>query len=272
LDIDPSLPEAQAMLGVVAGIYEYDWKEAERRFRLAMARDPVPAYVRELYGFLYLLATGRSQQAAEELERACKQDPLAVLVRARFAVCLRAAGRETEAEAEFRQVLELDENFQPALSNMVMIHALRGELAEALACAEKVYATAPQVPQTIGLLAGLLALSGDTGGAEVFLEKLRPGRAYGAPRGLAVFHLLCGEVEKAADWTRKDRTTRSLDACLSASTAREGVAIQRPLARPGENDEPAGDELETHRSPWPWLGSTSERISSTCADRRPLRR
>jgi hypothetical protein len=46
-------------------------------------------------------------------------------------------------------------------------------------------------------------LSGDTGRAEALLAKLRPGEAYGAPRAFAVFHILCGAVEKAADWTEK---------------------------------------------------------------------
>src|SRR5262249_28659020 len=32
LQIDPNLPEAHAMLGIVAGHYDYDWVEAERRF------------------------------------------------------------------------------------------------------------------------------------------------------------------------------------------------------------------------------------------------
>ena len=203
LEIDPALPEAQAILGVVAGIYEYDWKEAERRFRLAMARDPVPAYVRDLFGFFYLLAIGRPQEAVEELERACKQDPLNVFFRIRLAICLLAAGSEAEGEAELRQVLELDENFQPALSNLVFIHALRGELAEARAYSEKQRAAAPGVPQAIGGLAATLALSGDKGQADALLEKLRPGLAYGAPRGLAIFHLLFGEIEKAVDWIEK---------------------------------------------------------------------
>jgi TolB-like protein/Tfp pilus assembly protein PilF len=203
LDIDPSLPEGHALLGVVAGVYDYDWREAERRFRLAAAHDPVPAYVRDLHGVFYLLPSGRPQEAAEELERALKPDPLAVIVRARLAICLLAAGREVEAEAEFHQVLELDESFQPALVNLGVTHALRGELAEALACAEKVYSVAAPVPNAIGLLAGVLALSGDTGRAEAILEKLRPGGAYGAPRGLVIFHLLCGEVQRAADWAEK---------------------------------------------------------------------
>src|SRR6516162_4029960 len=41
LDLDPSLPEAHAVLGTVAAYYDYDWTEAERQFGQAMAHDPV---------------------------------------------------------------------------------------------------------------------------------------------------------------------------------------------------------------------------------------
>ena len=78
LDIDSSLPEAQAALGVIAAVYDYNWKEADHRFRLAMARDPIPPLVRHAYGFWYLMAVGRPQDAADECERALKKDPLNV--------------------------------------------------------------------------------------------------------------------------------------------------------------------------------------------------
>jgi Flp pilus assembly protein TadD len=104
------------------------------------------------------------------------------LVRFRLAFYLLVAARDVETEAEFRQAMELDENFFPVLANMSLMHALRGELAEALAFAEKACAAAPQVLIATGLLAGMLALSGDTSRVEAILEKLRPGQAYGAPR------------------------------------------------------------------------------------------
>ena len=46
LDIDPSLPDGHAMLGLVASLYDYDWEEARRRFEKAMAADPVPRFWR----------------------------------------------------------------------------------------------------------------------------------------------------------------------------------------------------------------------------------
>ena len=60
LELDPSLPEGHAMLGYVAACLDYDWKEGERRFRLAMARDPIPVFVRLYYVMGYLLPTGRA--------------------------------------------------------------------------------------------------------------------------------------------------------------------------------------------------------------------
>jgi eukaryotic-like serine/threonine-protein kinase len=203
LGLDPSLPEAHAMLGVVAGFYDYDWKEAGRRFGLAMAHEPVPPAVHDFYGSFYLLPTGRAQEGLTEMEYALKEDPLAAVVRSRFAICLLAVGKEAEADLEWRQVLELDMNLAPVLSFVSVQHALAGRFREALVFAERAYSIAPWLPNVIGLLAGVLVLTGDANRAQALLEKLRPGQAYGAPRGLAVFHLLCGEVDRAADWTEK---------------------------------------------------------------------
>jgi len=51
LRLDPSLPEAHALLAVWAGTFSYDWDEAERQWRLAMGREPCltrhPLLVRE---------------------------------------------------------------------------------------------------------------------------------------------------------------------------------------------------------------------------------
>ena len=40
LDIDPTLPDAQALLGAIAAVYDYNWEEAGRHFHLAMVRAP----------------------------------------------------------------------------------------------------------------------------------------------------------------------------------------------------------------------------------------
>jgi len=86
LDIDSSLPEAHALLGVVAAVYEYDWENAKLLFRLAMARDPVPLQVHHWYGWFYLEPMG--EDAVETLERVLQEDPLNRVLRQCLAICL----------------------------------------------------------------------------------------------------------------------------------------------------------------------------------------
>ena len=100
LELDPSLPDAHATLGVVAGAYDYDWTEAERLFRLAMARDPVPPDVRNVYGYFYLLSIGRTEDAIQENERALQEDPLNLVFRLILAYALLRDGRYEDASTQ----------------------------------------------------------------------------------------------------------------------------------------------------------------------------
>ena len=54
LEVDPDLPEAHGMLGVVKGQYDYDWVEAERCFQRAVAREPLSPHLRQWYGTFFL--------------------------------------------------------------------------------------------------------------------------------------------------------------------------------------------------------------------------
>jgi TolB-like protein/Tfp pilus assembly protein PilF len=202
LELDPSLPEGHALLGTVAALLECDWKEAERRFRLAMARDPVQAVVRLNYALNYLLLTGRPAEAVQQIDLALQKDPLNLFLRSNRANCLAAAGRDEEAADGLREILELNPAMVTVQGALAGYHASRGELDPALALCEKAYALAP-LPNVIGLLAGLLKRTGDRRRAEELLEKLQPGDAYGAPRGLAVYHWVLREFDAEADWLEK---------------------------------------------------------------------
>ena len=201
LRVEPSLPEAHALLGVWAGTYDYDWNEAERQWRLAMARDVVSPDILFWYGNHYLLPIGRPQEAVDVMARGLQEDPLNLLYRHHFAVGLRHAGRPEDAEAELRKVLEIDESFPLALGTLGAVCAQQGRFEEALTLTEKAYALTPWANPIVGQLAALLVRAGATSRADALIETLGRGKAYGAPAGLAVFHALCGEFDRAAEWT-----------------------------------------------------------------------
>ena len=203
LDLDPSLPEAHAMLAAVAGCYDYDWKEAERQFRLAMAHEPVSPLVHDWYAFFFLAPTGRAQEAVEQGERAVQGDPLNAFFHTTRAMYLNAVGRSAEAEAEFRQSLELDPNFAYAYIWTAGHYLSRGMPEQELANAEKAYSLAPWLTAAAGYLAGMLMRTGQMGRARELLRGMETSPAYTRPIGFAFFHACCGEPEKAADWLEK---------------------------------------------------------------------
>jgi serine/threonine-protein kinase len=203
LEIDPSLPEAHAELAAVVLFLDFDWEKAGHHFRLAMARDPIPANVSHLYGFFYLMPLGRIREAISELERSLTEDPLNTMCRTQLAVLHGMAGKHEEASAQFRQALELDEDFWLALMVQALWQAQRGNIEKALALAERSYAVAPDNPSSIGVLAGLLSRRGDSERAAILLSELGDFTAYGVPVGLINYHFMRMEFENAADWAVK---------------------------------------------------------------------
>jgi serine/threonine protein kinase/Tfp pilus assembly protein PilF len=213
LDNDPSMPEAHGMLGVVAAAYDYDWKEAERQFRLAMARDPVPPRVRQWYGFWYLGPMGRAKEAVKQIEQGLKEDPLDIILRGVMSWSLLNAGMLPEAQAEAHKVLEFEENQPSALLALAYAEARQGKWVEAIHSAEK---ASPMISLAAGILGGLLRHIGETGRAEEWMRRLPPGD-YGAPLGLSHYHYLCGDIDSAADWMEKAIEQRDPLATIQAS-------------------------------------------------------
>ncbi|MBV9303917.1 MAG: protein kinase [Acidobacteriaceae bacterium] len=202
LYIDPTLPEALVGLGWIVALYDYNWKEADRLFRLAIASHPVTPKV-HWYSGHYLFSIGRSKEAVEEIERALERDPLNVAYRRSLACCLLGAGREADAAEESRRILELYESEYWAYFLLSIIHARRGELEEAVQTARKAYSLAPWYSVVVATLAAMLMRTGDASAARTILQKLGDGQAYGAPLGLVTYYLLCSEIDSAADWAEK---------------------------------------------------------------------
>ena len=115
LQLDPDRAEAQAMLAVVAALYDRNWVEAERRWCLAFAREPVPAMVRFHYSPFFLEPLGRYAESLANLEPALAAEPLYLLGRVERATALCAVGRVDEGLAEFELVCRVDPHFAPAV-------------------------------------------------------------------------------------------------------------------------------------------------------------
>jgi serine/threonine-protein kinase len=236
LRVDPSLPEAHAILGVCHDT-NYEWGEAESRWRLAMIREPVSRDVRFWYGNHHLLPVGHLAEAVEAMTWGLELDPLNLLYRHHLAVGLRHAGRTEDAETELRKVLEIDENFPLALDTLGAVCAQQGRFDEALALTERAYALTPWASQTAGQLTALLVRAGATRRADALIENLRRGELCGAPAGLAVFHAMREEFDRAAEYAelaieeRYPLLVRALRPLLQSSS--RWPALEKKMNLPG---------------------------------------
>jgi eukaryotic-like serine/threonine-protein kinase len=209
LEIDALLPEAHAMLGIVAGVYDYDWKEAERCFCRAMAHEPVPPGVRQWYGWFHLLLVGRGDEAIEQQKQGLKEDPLNVNWNMLLAYSFITMGRPVEAEIAARRALEFDANHAWGCLVLAWALVLQEKWGEALHIAEK---ATPMIPIGLGFLAAILMHLGETVRAEGLIRKLISEEPYGTPSGLCMFYLLTGEMDTCAGWVEKAIEQRHLNA------------------------------------------------------------
>jgi serine/threonine protein kinase/Tfp pilus assembly protein PilF len=203
LELDSSLPDAHAIMCAVATEYDYDWKEAARRFTLATANDALSPWALAFLASFYLSALGRRTEAVEQVERAVQGDPLHTGIRSIMARCLIAVGRYTDAEVHLRQLLDLDPNSALAYYGLANHYAARRMFVEALPFAEKMTSLAPWNLAHTGMYAGLLTRAGEPNRGKELIQRLGSGEAYGASIGLAIYHAYCGEVDLAADWAEK---------------------------------------------------------------------
>lgn len=108
LEIDPELPEAYAVSGMLAATYEWDYPKAERAFKRGIELGPNLAITHFRYGWTYLSAVGRHEEAISEMKRAVEIEPLAVQQGSNYSAVLLYARRFDEALEQARRTYELD--------------------------------------------------------------------------------------------------------------------------------------------------------------------
>jgi serine/threonine protein kinase/Flp pilus assembly protein TadD len=213
LELMPSEPVAHALLGVVAGMYDFEWRLAEEHFKLARASESLPPAVHDAYATYYLIPLGRFAEAIQERKKAIAQDPLNPLWHSRQAMTFLYAEMNEDAITEASKTLELDAT--NSIAHWVIGHSalMQGKPAEALESAEEVFRLAPWAPWVPGFLAGVLAQAGQRQRAEEIIAPFRETM----PVTMATYYLYCSEIDAAIDWYERAIEQRHPLAVLNAS-------------------------------------------------------
>ena len=213
LELSPSEPDARAVLGAIAASHDYDWKEAEKQFALALEAESRTPIVRDLYATFYLSPFGRFEEAIEQETQAIAHDPLNPVWRARRCLPLLHAEKYERAIVEGHKALEFDKSDFLPYSAIAAGHFFAGNVAEAKEPAEEAVRRSPRSAWAVGFLAGLLVRTGEKERAERLIESMHGM----IPIGMIVYHLVCRDIDAAIDWYEQAIEQRQPMAVLLAA-------------------------------------------------------
>jgi eukaryotic-like serine/threonine-protein kinase len=229
LTLDPSDPGPHILLASVAAAYEYDWKAARDLFETGMAGPSTSAEAHWAYASLFLQPLGRHDEAVAHMERAVERDPLNAHWRGVLASHLTHARRAEDAIRQANEALEIDEGSLAGHVTLAEAYISIERWQEAAASLEKAHTVFPQHSMPVGLLAGTLIHLEDRTRAEALIREM--GETPRPLIGRALYHVMCSDIDQAADWYERAINARDSFALVFAATPLVANLRQSPRWR-----------------------------------------
>ena len=198
IELDESLGEAYATLGLSIESAEFNWKETERIYKRALELNPNYPLAHEWYSSL-LIGTGRFEEGLKEIRRAEELDPLSLREMTITAWSLYQVRRFEESIAKGQQIIKLDRgNFQ---GHMQIGNSLLeiGEAEKGLASLRESLRLMPGASLPMCLLCFGLVAAGQRDEAEAVRDELLnlAANTYVKEYFLAMAHLALGDHDQA---------------------------------------------------------------------------
>jgi len=211
LELDETVADAHAALGVYLSFYAWDQPAAERALRRAVDLNPGSATAHHWLGNIALLAMGRFDESLAEVRRAEELDPLSPVIASDTGVTLLYARRFGEAIAQFERTLAAAPEFYVARYHLGQALHSSGRLDAAIGEYERCLA-ATDDPWVTALLARSLARAGRRAEALRHRDDLlaEAERRYVPNVAFAVVHAALDEPDEALRRLERDLAERSL--------------------------------------------------------------
>jgi TolB-like protein/DNA-binding SARP family transcriptional activator/tetratricopeptide (TPR) repeat protein len=198
LELDATLAEAHAVLGIVHLYLEHDWVSARERLERAIRLNPDEPTSRQWYAML-LAYSGDLAAAEREIRRAAELDPLSIPIRTSVGTVLYYQRRWSEAAAAFREALDMEPRFPPARVQLAAAAMLTGDLPTAQSEVEHALVDSERHPLAVALAGVLDARTGNPASARERLLELEAAgrRGYVSPAYGAAIRLSLGDRDGA---------------------------------------------------------------------------
>ncbi|MDT4952719.1 MAG: eukaryotic-like serine/threonine-protein kinase [Acidobacteriota bacterium] len=209
LEIDDTLAEAHASLGLVKAFYDWDWASAEDEYRRAIELNPGYASTHHWYGW-YLALMGRLNEAIAEIKQASELDPLSLEINTDLGLSFLFARQYDRAIEQFEKAMEMDPNFIWTHFFMGWAYEQKGNYEGAIAEFKK----ARQLDDSPLILAALghtyvMAERRDEALRVLAEMKELAERRHVSSYHFAIIHAALGERDEAFEWLEKTYEARS---------------------------------------------------------------
>ena len=171
IELDSSLSEAHASMGLALLVFEWDFAEAEREFRRAIDLNRGYPYAHVWYAEL-LYGTGRYEESVVENRKAVALEPFASNLKVNLGLSLMHAKHLQESEQQFRETLDMDPNYPIGHYFYAEVLILQKRFDEAVAEMEKTVQSLPESSYYRGYLGYAYAKAGKTPEARRILGEL----------------------------------------------------------------------------------------------------
>ena len=210
IELDDSLAEAHASLGLVHYHYDWDWAAAEKEFKRAISLNPQSAQSYTLYTH-YLAGMGRFDEANNQGRRALELDPLSVSTHWFLGWGAIYAGRSDEAISQFSKAAELDPNNPWVRLFLGRAYLFKGMPQRAIDEMETALRLNPDDPFGLGFLGYAYAVTGRRPDALKVLQRLdeMEKRRFVSRIARAYVYAGLGDKDKAFEWLEKAYQERS---------------------------------------------------------------
>jgi DNA-binding winged helix-turn-helix (wHTH) protein/TolB-like protein/Tfp pilus assembly protein PilF len=219
LELDETLAEAHAALGLVAMNFDWNWTESEKEFRRAIELNPNYATGHQWYGE-FLACMGRFDEGIAELKLAQGVDPLSLIINTDLAKAFIFARRYDEAIAQLKRTLEMDSEFEVAHGLLALAYSAKGRHKEAVDELRKIK-SAKTDPLYLSYFVYVYATAGRPEEAETALRQLKAlaKQTYVSPLNMAVAYTGLGDKDQAFTWLQRVFDERASGGAISLKVA-----------------------------------------------------
>jgi len=202
LELDDTLAETHALLGMLRKELDYNWPEVDREFRRARELNRESPLVRLRYAISGLLPHGRIDEAAAEVEAMLQSDPLSLLVRWWVGIVAYLGRRPERMIDEGRHMVALDPTH--FLGHLIAGLACTesGGPDEAVTAFEKARELSGGIPLTLGYLTYAYGRAGRRNDARELLDQMETmaTTAYVSPSTVAIGYVGLDDWDVAFKW------------------------------------------------------------------------